>query len=190
MNKKGIGIIGIIVIAVLVIGAYFLLFKGGNTGTLVMQITDAPPQDINIEKALLTISAIEVHMAAATGAAETNESEANATETKAGWIEVVKGPVTYDLIAIKDVKELLGEKKLEAGKYTQVRLKINKAVVTIDGVEYDLEVPSESLKLVKGFTITAGQTTTLTLDFDAQESIMQAGKGDYKLQPVVKIIQE
>ena len=142
-----------------------------GTGTLLMQITDAPPE-LNITKALVTISVVEVHLAGT------------------GWFTVVEEAKTFDLIAIEDVKEFLGTAELSAGKYTQIRLNINEALVTINGTEYDLTIPSKTIKLVKGFDIEPNEITTLTLDFDAQESIHSAGKDKYIMRPTIKVIQE
>ncbi len=155
--------------------------EGGSTGTLTMKITDAPPK-LNIEKAVVTLSKIQVHKAG--GADE----DPNAT-MEAGWHTVVEESKTFDLIEIKGVKEMLGTADLEAGKYTQVRLSLDSAKVTIDGTEHDLNVPSDKLKLTKGFDIVADQETVLTLDFDAAESIHAAGD-KYQLKPTIKIIQE
>jgi hypothetical protein len=192
MNKKGLsGIVVILILAVLVVGVYFLFFRGGDTGILKLQITDAPAS-LNISKALVTISSIEVHLAPGS----VNESNVNGTNESSeenvstGWFTVVEGPVTYDLIAIKDVKEVLGSKNLTAGKYTQVRLSVDEAVVTIDGVEHNLSISSGKIKLIQGFDIEAGKTTTLTLDFDAAESIRETGNGSYRMNPTIKIIQE
>ena len=146
-------------------------------GTLVMQITDAPA-DLNIEKALVTISDVEVNFAG---------GDENATT---GWMTVVSEEQTFDLLQLVGVTELLGETQLAAGKYNQVRLSVTSAKVTIDGTEYDLEVPSDKLKLVKGFDIVAGETTTLTLDFDAKESVVATGVGKYLLKPTIKILSE
>jgi len=62
--------------------------------------------------------------------------------------------------------------------------------VTIDGTEYDLTIPSKTVKLVKPFNIVENQTTTLTLDFIANESIKSAGKDKYVMNPTIKVIQE
>lgn len=147
-----------------------------QTGTLQMKLTDAPA-DFVIEKAEVTLSSISVHMA-------------NSGENESSWMTVVEEPQTFDLIELINVSTVLGEQDLAVGKYTQVRLAIDKAVVTINGTDYDLDVPSDKLKLTKGFDIVAGETTTLTLDFDAKESIKQSGKDGYKLNPTIKIIQE
>ncbi len=171
-----------LLIAILVLGTVGLSgCVQSETGTLVMQMTDAPT-DLNIEKALVTISNVEVHLAGA------NE-DVNATN-ETGWFTVVKEERTFDLVKIKDVKELIGKSDLKAGKYTQIRLNVNKALVTIDGTEYDLTIPSKTIKLVKPFNIVENQTTTLTLDFDAKESIKSAGKDKYVMNPTIKVIQE
>ncbi|KCZ71319.1 hypothetical protein ANME2D_02046 [Candidatus Methanoperedens nitroreducens] len=152
-----------------------------ETGTLVMQITDAPT-DLNIEKALVTISNVEVHLAGA------NEDANTTNET--GWFTVVREEKTFDLIKIKDVDELIGTSELKAGKYTQIRLNVEKALVSIDGTEYNLTIPSKTVKLIKPFNIVENQTTILTLDFDANESIQSQGKDRYVMNPTIKVIQE
>ena len=159
--------------------------SSAGKGTLVLQITDAP-SDLNIQKALVTLSMVQVHKS---GDAMGNSTD-NTTElsTDAGWMTIVSEPQTFDLIAIKDVKELLGSNTLEPGKYTQIRLTVEKAVVTIDDQEYDLTVPSTKLKLIHPFTIEAGKNTTLTLDFDAQQSITSTGSGKFNLRPTIKVI--
>jgi hypothetical protein len=149
-----------------------------TTGNLVLQITDRPA--LNIEKAEVTISQVQVHKAVA------GDNESNAS---AEWITVVEGPQKYDLVAIKDVKAYLGGAVLSAGRYTQIKLNVDSALVTIDGEEHDLTIPSKTVKLVRSFLIGEGQTTTLTLDFDAEGSVHEAA-GRYIMRPTIKIIQE
>lgn len=181
MNKRGLSLLVIIVIGLAVVIAGYLFLGGSNTGTLKLQITDAPA---NVSKALVTISNVEVHLVP--GSVNISEDENAST----GWFTIVEGPVQYDLIALKDIKEVLGSKKLTAGKYTQIRLSVDEAIVTIDEVEYNLNIPSKEIKLTHGFNIVKGETTTLTLDFDAAESIKSTGKDNYVMNPTIKIIQE
>jgi hypothetical protein len=146
-----------------------------GTGNLVLQITDKP--DLDIEKADVTISKVQAHIAGAG-----NES---------GWFTVVEGAQTFDLIAITDVKTFLGETELSVGRYTQIRLDVDSALVTINGTEYNLTIPSKTVKLVRSFVIEENQTTTLTLDFDAEQSIHEAGQsGQYIMRPTITVIQE
>jgi len=173
MKKIFAPIIGLILISI-------LSFSGcvqEGTGTLVLQITDAPG-DLNISSAIVTISSVEVHL----GSGGNNST--------AGWYTVVDEQKTYDLVAIMDVKEFLGSTNLSSGIYTQIRLHVDEAKATIDGIEYNLTVPSDTIKLVSGFWINESQTTTLTLDFDVNESIHKTGNDKYIFQPTIKVIHE
>nr|MCK4929905.1 DUF4382 domain-containing protein [Nanoarchaeota archaeon] len=107
----------------------------------------------------------------------------------AGWRTVVDEEQTFDLIAIQDVKAFSGETDLEPGKYTQIRLLIASVSLEVSGEPASLKIPSNKIKLVKPFTINSGETTTLTLDFDAGKSVHQAGS-KYILKPTIKVIQE
>ena len=151
-----------------------------GTGFVEIFITDDPPV-LNIEKALITISGVRVHRA--------TEEEASDEETEAGWLPVVETAQTFDLIELRDTKAFLGSAELEAGRYTQIRLTVEEALVTIDGTEHALKVPSGTIKLVHPFTVEAGQTTELTLDFDAEESIHAAGN-KYMMRPTIKLVVE
>ena len=185
MKQRYYLILGLIAIlgTIFIIG--YVQKTQGDTGTLIIQITDAPPE-LNIEKALVTISNVKVHLAEA--GEEGSITENAITET--GWFSVVEEPKTFDLIEIKDVKEFLGSAELDVGKYTQIRLNVDEALVTINGTEYNLTIPSKTVKLVKAFSIEENKITTLTLDFDAQESIHPDGKDKYIMRPTIKVIQE
>ncbi len=182
-----------------------------STGTLNLQITDAKPETLNITALEVIISNIQVHTAGGNlelvctnetvieeicnndtticeNVSQLVETCENVTD-EAGWSTVVEGPVTYDLIQIKDVKEFLGSKEFEAGKYTQIRLSVDSAKLFLSGEEASLTIPSEKIKLVKNFDIVANQTTTLTLDFDAEKSVHKAGE-NYIMRPTIKVIQE
>jgi len=168
----------LLVLFAIVLSSIFSGCIQSGSGLLVLQITDAPG-DLNITEALITISGIEVHLAA--GGNNTTTAE---------WKMVVEESQTFDLIGIKNIKEFLGSKNLTAGVYTQIRLHIDEALITINGSQYDLEVPSESIKLVKGFMVNDGETTTLTLDFDVNESVHKTGSNKYIFQPTIIVIQE
>ncbi len=114
--------------------------------------------------------------------------------SKAGWHTIVEESQTFDLIALQDVKEELGLKNLSVGKYTQIRLTVEKAEITINNNSelevHNLSIPSGNVKLTKGFWINEDETTVLTLDFDIHKSVHKTGSNKYILQPTIKIIQE
>jgi len=115
-------------------------------------------------------------------------------ENESGWLTVVNETHTFDLIALRNVTELLGETNLTAGKYTQIRLTVESATITINSSdiieEKTLQVPSDKIKLIHPFTIVKNETTVLTLDFDVDTSIHQTGNGKFILKPTIKITQE
>jgi hypothetical protein len=150
----------------------------GGKGTLVIQITDAP-SSLNLSHANVTISQVQVHMSAGGG-----------NNTTAGWYTIVNESKTFDLINLTGVTAFFGNANLSVGMYTQIRLTVEACVITVNDTEYNCTVPSGAIKLIKPFVIQANQTTTLTMDFDAQKSITEKGDHKYMFQPVIKIIQE
>ncbi|NIM47398.1 MAG: DUF4382 domain-containing protein [Candidatus Aenigmarchaeota archaeon] len=175
-------------------------------GTLQLKITDKVE---NVTSLIINISEIKVHKTGITEIIEepvnetegnetneTNETNGNETQgnetnetNNAAWITVFSGPKSIDLIAVKNVEELLGEATIDAGKYTQIRLVVVSATVDINGTFYDVTVPSKAIKFIHPFNIEANKTTSLIFDFDADKSIKEAGD-KYILRPVVKVITE
>jgi len=87
------------------------------------------------------------------------------------------------------VEEILGSANITAGKYTQIRVDVDRVeVVTVDGDNFTAEVPSDKLKIVRPFDIKAGMTTVLILDFDGSKSLIITGKGKALFKPVVKLL--
>lgn len=166
-----------IIITIVITGFLSGCISEGN-GTLILQITD-DPGDLNITEALITLSQISVHYAGI-----------NDTNITGEWINIVNETQTFDLIALQDVTDLLGEANLTPGWYTQIRLNVDQALVTIDGVQYDMKIPSKAIKLIKPWKIENNETLILTLDFDVQQSVHQTGNDKYIFKPTIKIIQE
>jgi len=141
-------------------------------GTLEIRVTDQPPDGVT--SILVTVSNIEVNVS--------GDSE------DAGWRTVIAQPRQFDLVKVHGVEEILGKATLEPGRYEQMRLEVTEVVLTIRGNVRMAEIPSKKLRLVGGFDVTAGATTVLTLDFDAERSIVfRPGVGP-QLKPVVKLL--
>jgi hypothetical protein len=176
--------------------------SGNGSGTLVLGLTDASTDEY---KAIyVTIAAVQVNKAAA-------EEEDEAEDDGSGWQTILTPEMTYDLLElVNGVIETLGIVELEAGKYNQMRLILAEqpddslnilvdphpyANYLIDSAdnEKELKVPSglqTGIKIVKGFTIIASQSTELILDFDAKKSVVQAGKsGKCLLKPTIKVLE-
>ena len=160
----------------LILSGFLDRFVEEGTGTLVMQLTDAP--GLNITEALVNISQVRVHYAGV------YQNDTNGT-----WINVTNETQTFDLIQLQNATDVLGEINLSAGWYTQIRLIVDKALVTIDGVQYDLKIPSKNVKLIKPFLVQDNESLTLTLDFDVQKSVHKTGNDKYIMKPTIKVIQ-
>ena len=106
----------------------------------------------------------------------------------AGWTVVVNQTQTVDLMQLTNVSQVLGQRMIDSGKYTQIRLKIDSGTITINDTEYSLGVPSGVLKLNRGFVLEPDKTLMLTLDFNAEKSIIRTGSDQYKLKPVIAVI--
>ncbi len=138
-------------------------------------MTDAPA---NYEAVLITFSEISAHI-------------------NGKWHTVVGQQTTIDLLQWTNGNSvLLGEAKLEAGIYTQIRLIVEKAEVRVDGKTYPMEVPSGSesgLKIHHTINLEAGAAYDLVIDFDASRSIVVKGDGTsqtrFQLKPVLRAVE-
>jgi hypothetical protein len=191
--KKYFVILFLLALAIFISGCIGFLTTPGEDpitpgkGRLEIYLTDSSEKykasdSENYIAVNITISKIQVHLA--------GEDE----ETEGEWIEwELFVPTKFNLIELKDVLVLLGEGELAYGKYTQIRLFVTEASVLVEEgtSEEPVEIPSAlqtGMKLIHPFEIIEGETTELTIDFDAGKSIIKTGNGSYKLEPVIKII--
>ncbi|HEV2339210.1 MAG TPA: DUF4382 domain-containing protein [Patescibacteria group bacterium] len=151
---------------------------------------------------ILTVTKVEVHLAyvalpgekvtpqdqtqgkpTVSPSPKTNQHVDNWETLNIGGIQIV------DLVQLANTKNFtsLGLTQLTGGLYTEVRLYVSKATATLaDGTHVTLVIPGKAniVRIVEPFYIVSGKTTTLSLDFDAQNSVIKAGDV-YLLKPVV-----
>jgi hypothetical protein len=160
--------------------------KSGNvgaTGILRLLLTDAPAEEA--ENIFVTVGVISVH----------KEGGAFFTVSEEGQEQ------QFDLKALEGQLTILLSTPLEAGNYTQIRLQFVqgldeednfKSRIVFGGASYPLEVPSGELKIPVNFEISGNETTEITFDFDAAESIhiVKKPKKDdtYILRPVIHVV--
>ena len=146
-------------------------------GILEIKVTDAPPE-YDIATIDITFSKVEVH-------------KAGDGEGDGGWVEItiVDGQLDLLLLQAAALEALLATEEITAGKYTQLRIAIDTISVTLNGEGEPPEIvlPSGKLKFNHPFEITAEETTTILLDFDAAESLVTTGAGKLIFKPVVKL---
>lgn len=87
---------------------------------------------------------------------------------------------------------LIATGDLDAGKISQIRLILgSNNTVVVDGLVHPLSTPSaqqSGLKLKVNETFEAGVSYSILLDFDANQSIVATGNGEYQLKPVIRTI--
>ena len=216
--KKYFGILFLLALAIFISGCINILptleeesITPGK-GRLEIYLTDSSEKykandSENYLAVYITISKIQVHLAGEDGEDEGEWIWVVDEESNYELIE-----------ELTDNSILLSEVELTPGKYTQIRLFITKANVWVEIAsegseeniesdsdeekdiivessefyeEYNLEIPSNlqtGLKLIHPFEIIENGETKLTIDFDAEKSIVKIGNGSYKLKPVIKII--
>ena len=158
-------------------------------GTLKIYLTDAPGDYSEVD---IIISRIEGHIA----------GDGEGGEDKGSW-EVLKDwpdGLAVNLIELKNVSILLGSEELATNKYTQLRIFLKEEATLVlegeegeDGPTVPLEIPSSAntgIKLNRPFEIVAGSITKLTIDFDAEKSVIKTGNGKYKMKPVIHVTSE
>ena len=168
-------------------------------GTLEVRVTDAPRQD-EVTSVLVTLSKVEVHRAVAEqeqeqqgGGEKVKEQEQEQQQVQEGegeWLtlDIIAEANPFDLLKIKGVEEVLAVDEMAAGKYTQIRMTIDRVEVALGGGEpEEAKLPSGELKIVHPFDVVEGETTVLLLDFDAEKSVTVAGKDNIIVKPVVKL---
>ena len=164
--------------------------SGTGKGTLKIYLTDAPGDYLEVN---IIISKIEGHIAV--DGEEGAEGEEESWKILKEWDE----GLLVDLTKLEDVSILLASLELEPNKYTQLRLFLkggeNDAWVVLkdSGLTEPLEIPSvyqTGIKLNRPFEIVEGMITELTIDFDAEKSVIKTGNGKYKMKPVISVSAE
>ena len=193
MKYTYLALVAVILVSVIMAGCTTTPAPAG-TSTLIIAVKDAPKtSDIGtITHLNLNFREVSVHRASTNQTIADTDDEMDATESDdsdtAGWIVVVSQPRTVDLMRLTQVSEVIGQKDMEAGRYTQIRLKIDSGTITVDGTEHNLAVPSGMLKLNRGFVLQPNETLKLTLDFNVEKSVIRTGSDQYKLKPVIAVI--
>lgn len=165
--------------SILVIGISALSIVGCNKmkgeGTMVVKMTDAPG---DYDSVVVEVEQVFVHY---------SESDDN------GWTELPTNEGQYDLLLLQDgvTTTLVDGGIVPVGKINQMRLLLgDDNYVVIEDQSYPLLLSSQDktgLKINVGGMIHDGDSIQITLDFDANASIVEEGNGAYRLKPVVKL---
>lgn len=106
----------------------------------------------------------------------------------------LRAPLTLDLaeLAKTQLAQKLGLTDLAGGRYSEIRLYVKSATVSIqerNDISLTMNGYDNIIRIVKPFVIEPGMTTKLTLEFDAQKSVVSEG-GSYLFKPYVRSLNE
>lgn len=140
--------------------------------SLSVQLTDAPA---NYDAVVIDVQGVEI---------KGENDSAIMLNTTVGM---------YNLFDLSNgVNMLIATGDLDPGTVSQIRLILGtNNFVTVDGIDYPLSTPSamqSGLKLQIHQTFEPGVAYSILLDFDASQSIVENGNGEYQLKPVVRTI--
>lgn len=166
---------------------------GPDTGTLDLKITDSPIDDA--AEVVVVFTGVEL-------------KPADGDPFSIDYCDVQTNPEdcrSIDLLLLQDgaTDDLLVGETVDAGEYQWMRLKVlaemnqqdGSYILLENGEQYPLFVPSGAqtgLKLVRPFTVAAGGTTRLVVDFDVRKSVI-APPGlapNYLLKPTLRLMDE
>jgi hypothetical protein len=149
----------------------------GSTGILKITMIDSPA---NFSQVNIVVDSVQAHI--------------STSDSTGGWYTLNNVPATYDLLTlVNGANAVIGLDTLPAGDYSQIRLYIGTGSnIVLNSQTHALITPSGSqsgIKLNVHATIQAGMTYNLTIDFDANQSIVVTGaplNPKYILKPVIR----
>lgn len=142
-----------------------------NKAHMSVRMTDAPA---NYDAVLIDVQNVEI-------------------KTNGGDILLNVNAGIYNLLDFSNgLDTLIASGDLDAGTVSQIRLILGtNNTVVVDNVPHPLATPSaeqSGLKIQVHKTLEPGVSYAILLDFDANESIVLQGNGEYKLKPVIRTV--
>ena len=188
-------------------GASCVPIVEAKTGTVEVRVTDARP-GYEVQQIEMSVLSVEIHKAEEEEEQHQNQGQNNQHQNQnqegdEGWITLdilddINPFILTDLQNGEEQTLALGE--VDTGKYTQIRMEIDWVEVTYTYLEDDklkenavlAKLPSGKLKFVRPFNVGAEETTVITFDFIADESLVFTGATKNEqvkviFKPVVKL---
>jgi hypothetical protein len=174
MRQLKLSSVYVLACTVLAVGGFVAACSGSPTSpsgnaNLRLMLTDAPID--GLEKVNIYFSSVTVK--------PVGEPPRELT------LQLQENPV--DLLTLDDKVIGFAAGVVTPGDFEFIHINIDesKSSIVVKGAQRPLQVPSEEIKILGGFKVDENHVTTLTLDFDAQASIVTLGNGGFVLKPVI-----
>jgi hypothetical protein len=148
-----------------------------KTGTVEVRVTDIPDGEdtadtttqFEISSAIATVSEVKVYQ---TMAAQRSLKQEEDTE-QGEWISLNITEVNpFNLLKLAGKEKVLASAEVEIGYYSQVSMTIDRLDVTISDGEERVIRFDKPFEFTGTFSVIAGETTTIILDFDIDKSVV------------------
>lgn len=175
-----------------------------DQGTVQVRMKDAPFPTDSVESVNVFVTKVEMRAVAADSAAA-DSATASSDAQAHGWIVVASPNRSYNLLALRNgVFAELGATNVNEGRYSAMRIVIDpsrsdvklKNGMTLSGTTSpNVSFPSGSSSGIKvnfsgGIDVESGDTTTVMLDFDLDNSFVLRGNSITQLgllfKPVIQ----
>lgn len=148
--------------------------KNNEPGRMSVSMTDAPAAYLEVN---VDIQDVQIN----------HESD--------GWVSLSTNRGIYNLLDFQNGLStvIANESEIKAGKVNQMRLILGarNTVMLTDSSTANLSLSSQDetgLKLSLNAYIEANRETKILIDFDAEQSVIIEGNGDYRLKPQIKVL--
>ena len=149
--------------------------KSDPYGHITMLLTDAPGDYLEVN---VDIQKASVHYANGNS-----------------WVDLNTNAGVYDLLTLQNnlTAVLVNNTQVPSGRVSQIRLLLgaNSSVkLSADSSVHMLTVPSaytSGVKINVNTQMPSQNSVTITLDFDADASVVKEGNGGYTMKPVIKV---
>ena len=112
-------------------------------------------------------------------------------DSLSGWISIKNSQTTYNLLTLRNgMNAILCDTILPPGTFDKIMLLIgNNSNIVVDGISDTLDISDANAIIINHqVDMEAGGFIGLTIDFDANRSVVPVSENRYKLEPVIRVV--
>ena len=163
--------VAILAFSILTALTFIACNKDKNSYRLDVHLTDAPAayEEVNVD-----IESIKVKL----------------REDSAGWASLDTKAGVYNLLGLQGIDSLIATAVLPSNYVQEIRFYLGTDnTIKVGGQTYPLAMDNgtQTKLMIKVDKKINGTLDSLTLDWDANLSVVQEGNGTYRLSPVIKV---
>lgn len=142
-----------------------------NPGTTLFSISDSPT--------VSTIDSLNITV-----------NSAMVQSTSGKWYTIIDTPKSYNLVALRNISQILAGANLSAGSYDQLVLSLANVSAVVNNQSVNVFLPNSDLKIIGTFNISPSSNSTswVNLDVNLEKSLFITPNGGVVLLPVITLM--